>query len=701
MLLLMSALPAYGLLGGLLGSDGSSCKPASCGTFGSPFTEPTIVGETTAAKCIEDTNGQLVCKPAAGTMALLADGRILYWDALEGTERVQFSVVTEFGDKAANDQSRLLTIGAGDAPSWTQPQPADGGANAEGTQNTPLLPFLNTNDEHGAGALFCADLVQLADGRILAAGGTNYYMEPGIEPVPYGVIELEGLKNARIFNPADDHWAQTDSMEYGRWYPTLVTLSDGDVLVASGVTKLVKPIYPDQPWNSGRNVVQTETFDVGCGRWSENGALGERTLPTYPRLHLLPNGQVIYNTGGQAFDPMGQAYDMALWNVVSTYDPPTRSWMDLAYAGLPLELNQIGLEQLVSSVNPTNPLATVLLTQTLSALLGTLLEDPVALLEQFSGLLGFAVDPAAVEAAIGAGFRGSTFSVMLPLEPDADGEYTKTELLTAGGVIGVVVAPSPGGYLATNSSRIDTVTSEDDGLHYRSRLTGKLNQARWFSSAVLLPDGTVFAVSGADRDEVVTPGAGVAVRQAELFDPVAETWNVAATANNARTYHNAAVLLPDGRVLVGGHAPINTAYLFSVTLPGFSPNDGRDPSFEIYNPPYVFRSGRPTITGAPAQVNRGDTITIATPSAAAISKVLLIRRTATTHLVDADQRAVSLPIVSRSLGSLKAKVPVSSTVLPAGPYMLFVVRSTSSGPLPSTSRAVVVLGADAACTNPS
>ena len=118
-------------------------------------------------------------------MAMLADGRVLYWDALEGTERVQFSVILEFGDQAANDQSRLLTLGPGDAPSWTRPTPSDGGANSGGTSNTPLLPGLNTNDAQGAGALFCADLVQLADGRILAAGGTNYYMEPGVEPVPF------------------------------------------------------------------------------------------------------------------------------------------------------------------------------------------------------------------------------------------------------------------------------------------------------------------------------------------------------------------------------------------------------------------------------------------------------------------------------------------------------------------------------------
>jgi hypothetical protein len=698
----MTAAAAWADLIGdqLHGGTGASCTQATCGSFGPAFAEPTIAGQATSEKCVPDAEGELICKPAAGSMALLADGRILYWDALEGTERVQFSVVTEFGDEAANDQSRLLTIGPGNARTWTQPTPPDGGANPGGTQNTPLLPGLNTNDDRGAGALFCADLVQLADGRILAAGGTNYYLEPGIEPIPLGLIEIEGLKNTRIFQPADDHWAQTDEMKYGRWYPTLVTLPDGDVFVASGVTKLVKPIYPEQPFNSGRNVVQTETFDVACGRWSENGPTAERTLPTYPRLHLLPNGHVFYNAAGQAFDPFGYGYDMALWNVAASYDPASRSWTDLAYAGLPLRLNQAGLGQIVSALNLTNPLVATLLTQALQAFVGTVIEDPVGLLTELGGTLGFAAGPDALERALGSGFRGSTFSVMLPLEPDASGAYTRADFLTAGGVLGAAVIPSPGSYFATDSSRIDTVSLAGPTPSYSSRLVGKLNQPRWFSTAVLLPDGSVMAFSGADRDEVALPGLGIPVQQAELFDPATETWRRMATAGQPRTYHNTAMLLPDGRVLVGGHAPINTAYLSSISVPGFSPNDGRDPSFEIYSPPYVFRNDRPTITNAPGQVSPGQTFTISTPQGSSITKVLLVRRTAMTHLIDADQRAVSLRIVSKNAQSVRVKVPDSRSVVPAGPYMLFIDRGTSSGLVPSVSRAVTVLGADASCSNP-
>jgi hypothetical protein len=245
------------------------------------------------------------------------------------------------------------------------------------------------------------------------------------------------------------------------------------------------------------------------------------------------------------------------------------------------------------------------------------------------------------------------------------------------------------------------VSAESDGLGYASRLTGKLNHPRWYSSGVLLPDGSVMAFSGADRDAVVSPGFEFPVLQAERFDPASVRWTPLAAASRPRTYHNTAMLLPDGRVLVGGHAPINTAFLTNLDLPGgFAPNH-RDPSFEIYSPPYVFRSDRPKLTSAPAQVGPGQTFTIATPQGLAISKVLLIRRSAVTHLVDGDQRAVSLKVVSRKAGSVTVRMPSSPAVAPAGPYLLFLQRATPSGVVPSLSKPVTVLGADPVCAGGS
>ena len=125
-------------------------------------------------------------------------------------------------------------------------------------------------------------------------------------------------------------------MNYGRWYPSLVTLPSGNVFVASGVTKLVKPVYPQRPLDSGTNVRQTETYEVASGKWTANGDSASRSLPLYPRLHLLPDGKVYYDAAGQAFNPFGQAYDEATWMLAAAYDPAAKSWQSL---GVPLGIS--------------------------------------------------------------------------------------------------------------------------------------------------------------------------------------------------------------------------------------------------------------------------------------------------------------------------------------------------------------------------
>jgi hypothetical protein len=496
-----------------------------------------------------------------------------------------------------------------------------------------------------------------------------------------GVLELEGLKNARIFNPRNNTRTQTASMNFGRWYPTSITLANSDVFVASGVTKVVKPIYPESPYQSGRNVVQTETFDVNKAIWTDNGGLAQRSLPLYPRLHLLPNGQVYYNAGGQVFNPFGQSYDQPLWNIVRAYSPTSKSWTDLGYAGFPLRLNEQGASQLSAGLNPTNPLVAQTLLKTLVEQTFT---SPEQLVTTLGRTLGFEVDRRVVEKTIGSGLRGTTHSIMLPLKVDQNGSYSRAEFLTSGGTLTAFAGTSPGTYLATDSSRIDSVDLTGGGMAYSSRLTGKLNQRRWFSTGVMLPDQSVMVFNGADRDGVVLPGLDVATRRAERFDPVIETWKPMATANRMRTYHNTATLMPDGRVLIGGHAPITTAYLSAINLQslGFSPNDGRDPSFEIYSPPYVSRTDRPVIdstTVEPVNVERDSLFTVKTSDAAVVDKVQLIRFTDLTHLVDADQRSVEIPIVSRLGSKVQIKLPTNAAVLPAGNYMLFISKTAADG----------------------
>ncbi|WP_421841335.1 galactose oxidase-like domain-containing protein [Marinobacter algicola] len=707
-----------GLLGSLLGdsSDGSTAQteePAvpdsynSKGTFSEPFAEPTIIvdGEAveTDEKCITRADGMDECKPAAGTMALLKDGRLLYLNALEGTENVELSIVAEFGEVSVNDQTRVLSLDENDNPSWIKPSPLDAGANPDGNDSETLLNgteldgLLDTADNTSAndGALFCSDVIGLANGDVMAVGGTDYYSEPGIDGLPLGVAELEGIKNSRIFDEETNTWRQSGDMTYGRWYPSLVTMGNGDIFVASGVTKLLKPVYPEDPLNSGRNVVQTETYNPCAGTWTQNPSTADRSLPLYPRMHLLPNGHVFYNAGGQAFNPFGQGYDQALWNIVASFNPDTQRWNDIGYAGLPLRLDEVGLGQLSSTLNITN----VSLEQ-VSTLLGDVIEAPSDLLE--NGVeLGISQDD--LKMAIAGGMRGSTSSTMLPLTPNANGEYTDVELLTAGGVPSYALLTNPGGYLPTDQSRIDTITTNGDEIGYESRLTGSLNQPRWYGTNVLMPDGSVMVFSGGNRDGVVAPGLEGPIRTAERFDPETGTWTEMASGHRARTYHNTAVLMEDGRVMIAGHSPINTAYLTFVDLQdfGLAPYDGRDPSFEIYTPPYAMRNDRPQIKSAPSNLTIGDRFNIKVDQADDIDKALLIRRTVMTHVIDGDQRAIELVMEKQPGNKLTLAMPDNHNVVPAGEYMLFVSKNTPEGRVPSVSAPITVVNENLECMAPT
>ncbi len=585
-----------------------------------------------------DANGHKDCLPAGASMIALANGDTLYWNAIEGEEDVQYNAVLEAGALARNDQTRILRMRS--APRWLKPSPLDGGAKNSDPEE-PFIPGMkNDTGPENDGSLFCSDQKLLADGRVIAVGGTDYYHDPAIND-QYGVLELEGVKNARIYSPRTNTWARAASMKYGRWYPALVTLGDGRIFVASGVSKLVKPMYMDHMEDSGTNVKQTETYDPKTNRWTDNTAGGNtaaaRSLPLFPRLHLLPNGNVYYDAAGQAFNPSGQAYDEALWNLAAVYDTKDKAWRDL---GIP---------------NMTSPFG---------------------------------------------GFRGSTFSAVLPLKAP----YKSASFLTGGGVLGAVVFPTPGSYFPVANTRISTVAGERGAETLTTVSAGDMGRARWYSTAVPLPDGSVLALSGADVDEVMGPGMESPIREAEIFTPTYDargnvtggSWADAGLGYRGRTYHNNAVLLADGRVLVGGHAPILRGYASNGNNPDLPvrqwANNYKDASFEIYSPPYLSRGSRPAIGNIGATLKRGSSLTIPLTGVKAkdIQNVMLMRNTAQTHLVDGDARVVELKITKRSGSSITVATPSSPNVLISGPYRMFVNRKTAKGPVPSVGKQLFV-----------
>jgi Galactose oxidase-like, Early set domain/PKD domain len=133
--------------------------------------------------------------------------------------------------------------------------------------------------------MFCNGMVVLPDGRPFINGGNLQYDPFHGEP-----------RNA-VFDPATGLFTDVQNMAHGRWYPTTTVLGDGRVMTFSGLSE------------TGGTNTAVELYTVGSG-WSQEFAAGW-TPPLYPRMHLLPNGTVLYSgsgTGSRTFNPATKAW---------------------------------------------------------------------------------------------------------------------------------------------------------------------------------------------------------------------------------------------------------------------------------------------------------------------------------------------------------------------------------------------------------
>jgi len=142
--------------------------------------------------------------------------------------------------------------------------------------------------------MFCNAMIVLPDGRPFVVGGTILY-NPG----------FTGSPRTAAYDPATGSFTDLQSMAHGRWYPTAITLGDGRVMVFSGLDE------------SGNTNTQVEIYKVGVG-WSQSQGW---TAPLYPRLHLLPNGNVFYSgwtTSSAMFNTSTLTWQQNLFTTVNS-----------------------------------------------------------------------------------------------------------------------------------------------------------------------------------------------------------------------------------------------------------------------------------------------------------------------------------------------------------------------------------------------
>src|SRR5262249_1542980 len=119
--------------------------------------------------------------------------------------------------------------------------------------------------------LFCSAHSFLADGRLFVAGGH--------------IKDTLGEPKACIFDPVKNKWTETEYMNAGRWYPSCLTLPNGEVLAIAGDIKGARA-------GGDEDNLLPQVFEFPTtGRW-RNLTNAQDVFEDYPFLHVAPNGKV-------------------------------------------------------------------------------------------------------------------------------------------------------------------------------------------------------------------------------------------------------------------------------------------------------------------------------------------------------------------------------------------------------------------------
>jgi len=112
---------------------------------------------------------------------------------------------------------------------------------------------------------------------------------------------FQGANAAFEFDPVAERYDYVLPMPHKRWYPTLTTEENGDVLAVSGLDGAGQ-ISPGN----------TDVFDPRTGRWGKGPF---RYFPTYPALFLTTSGKLFYTGSSTGYGPATAGRQPGLWDL--------------------------------------------------------------------------------------------------------------------------------------------------------------------------------------------------------------------------------------------------------------------------------------------------------------------------------------------------------------------------------------------------
>lgn len=385
------------------------------------------------------------------------------------------------GGDPAGPNIHYLTVGSGN-DTWTEI------ASIYDLKTNTYKPF------HIPEAPFCGAQTLLPDGRAIIVGGEHINLwYPYLQ---YGLVAI------RIYDPVTQTIETVAQMDRGRWYPSVMTMSDGNILIVGG----------------GQQEL---------GGWGVSGVASSKAGQYESQM---VSSKCVPNAGGSVGDPYYDNPSFTIYNVTSNTLTPSLTLTIL------LEAFPINLYPYLF-VMPTG---------------STLIITGVQL-----GAMYLTADGAQQDQAI-------TGLPKLPY-PIGPNQYTPVTMLTLAPPnydVQILIAGGTSEYCsnikspANNQSYLIDVTP---GANH-DLVTEDLHFPRVMGELTLLPDGRVFLSSGA---QVGIGGGGgprysnmdIPVTVAEIYDPskpVGQRWSKVGDTQIPRLYHSVAFLTADATVLIAG-----------------------------------------------------------------------------------------------------------------------------------------------------
>jgi hypothetical protein len=514
--------------------------------------------------------------------------------------------------------------------------------------------------------MFCSGQVQTYKGDVLFVGGTL-----GGQGADYGAFR--GIRTVWLFDWREERWLGTKfKLVEGRWYPTTLPLADGRIAIIGGLgseaNRISHLIETYDPVGDGRMDVYPNAVNGPAGVEVKDGfAMGLMDglfgrlggqLDMYARLIPLRDGRYLVTGDGTGYGNRGNRNTSFL-----RFSPP----------GQPLTVAfQDGPDRGVAN-----------------KFYGTQLMDPRPGKGGEALIMGGMINGDSLNFGADQG---------TPAEAQATADLSR------------YVPPGDGGTGQFNFTEdfLGGFGLQRDGAG--KAVGGENLDRRMNHVATYLPTGDFLVLGGGMLGYTRPKFHGLLYRPVdELLPGDRQRCDFGGAPGDApgepfksgfcrlpmnphrfpRLYHTSAVLLPDGRVLLGGansgrarwrgNDP-RTRRLEVGPNPWNSdalPAEGH--FLEVFSPPYMFAPDRPAIRDVSARrVRYGEEFRFGVTNGAADAagaKVTFVKLGSTTHALDIGQALANLDFTANG-GEIRARAPAAAdaALYPPGYYMLFYVR---------------------------